>query len=137
LSYNGSGVFQINTSGQPVVTGTIISSSAFNALTTDLATGLSTAITKDGQTTVTANLPMAGYKLTGIGVATTLGDSLSYGRAATISTLTLTTPLAAAQGGTGIVSPGANGNVLMASAGAWISSPQPSGGIVYALIFGL
>jgi len=59
MSYNGSGTFQINTTGQPVVTGTIISSSAFNALTADLATGLSTAITKDGQTTTTARIPFA------------------------------------------------------------------------------
>jgi hypothetical protein len=59
MSYNGSGTFQINTSGQPVVTGTSISSTVFNALTADLATGLSTAITKDGQTTTTARIPFA------------------------------------------------------------------------------
>ena len=59
VSYNGSGTFQINTSGQPVVAGTVISSTAFNALTSDLATGLSTAITKDGQTTTTARIPFA------------------------------------------------------------------------------
>ena len=59
MSYNGSGVFNINTSGQPVVTGTVISSTAFNALTSDLGAGLSTAITKDGQTTATARIPFA------------------------------------------------------------------------------
>jgi hypothetical protein len=59
VSYNGSGTFQINTSGQPVVAGTVISSTAFNALTADLATGLSTAITKDGQTTTTARIIFA------------------------------------------------------------------------------
>lgn len=59
MSYNGSGTFVINTSGQPVVTGTVISSTAFNALTADLGTGLSTAITKDGQTITTAKIPFA------------------------------------------------------------------------------
>ena len=59
MSYNGSGTFQINTTGQPVVAGTVISSTAFNALTADLATGLSTAITKDGQTATTARIPFA------------------------------------------------------------------------------
>jgi hypothetical protein len=59
LSYNGSGTFVINSSGQPVVTGTVISSTAFNALTADLATGLSTAITKDGQTTTTSRILFA------------------------------------------------------------------------------
>jgi hypothetical protein len=88
MSYNGSGVFNINTAGQPVVTGTVISSTAFNALTADLATGLTTALTKDGQTTPTANIPMGGFKITGIAAATTTGDALSYGRAATVSTLT-------------------------------------------------
>jgi len=59
VSYNGSGTFNINSSGQPVVTGTVIASTPFNALTADLGTGLSTAITKDGQTTTTARIPFA------------------------------------------------------------------------------
>ena len=59
MSYNGSGTFNINTTGQPVVAGTVISSSAFNSLTSDLATGLSTAITMDGQTTTTARITFA------------------------------------------------------------------------------
>jgi len=59
MSYNGSGTFSINSAGQPVITGTVISSTAFNALTADLATGLSTAITKDGQTTTTARIIFA------------------------------------------------------------------------------
>lgn len=59
MSYNGSGTFQINSTGQPVVTMTTITSTAFNALTADLGTGLSTAICKDGQTTTTAQIPFA------------------------------------------------------------------------------
>ena len=59
MSYNGSGTFNINSAGQPVVTGTVISSTAFNALTADLGTGLTTAITKDGQTATTARIPFA------------------------------------------------------------------------------
>ena len=59
MSYNGSGTFTINSTGQPVVAGTVITASAFNSLTTDLATGLTTAITKDGQTTTTARITFA------------------------------------------------------------------------------
>lgn len=59
MSYNGSGTFQINSSGQPVVTATTITSTAFNAFTADIGTGLSTAICKDGQTTTTARIPFA------------------------------------------------------------------------------
>ena len=59
MSYNGSGTFNINSTGQPVVAGTTISAATFNALTADLGTGLTTAITKDGQTTTTARITFA------------------------------------------------------------------------------
>jgi hypothetical protein len=75
MSYNGSGTFNVYTPGNPVVTGTTISSTWANNTLSDLATGLSTAITKDGQTTVTANIPFAGYKLTGVGAATDRTDA--------------------------------------------------------------
>ena len=80
MSYNGSGTFLINSAGQPVVAGTVISETVFNALTADLATGLSTAITKDGQTTPTANLPMGGFKLTGLGAGSAAADSARLGQ---------------------------------------------------------
>lgn len=57
MSFNGSGTFVINSAGQPVVAGTTITATAFNALTADLATGLSTAILKDGTQTATAPIP--------------------------------------------------------------------------------
>lgn len=75
MSYNGSGTFQINSSGQPVVAETLIEAATFNAFTADVATGLSNAICKDGQTTVTANIPFGGYKLTGVGAATARTDA--------------------------------------------------------------
>ena len=75
MSYNGSGTFQINTSGQPVVTGTVISSSAFNALTADLANGLSTAITKDGQTATTVRIPFAQGINSSLATDTTSGST--------------------------------------------------------------
>ncbi len=90
MSFNGSGTFQINTTGQPVVTGTVISVTMFNAFTADIATGLTTCLTRDGQSLPTANIPMGGFKLTGVGAATVTGDALSYGRAATVTNLTVT-----------------------------------------------
>lgn len=77
MSFNGSGVFVVNSAGQPVVSNTLITAAAFNAFTADVATGLSTCITKDGQTTVTANIPFSGFKLTGIGAATARTDAAS------------------------------------------------------------
>lgn len=56
MPYNGSGTFSLYTPGNPVVTGTTISSTWWNNTGPDIATGLSTAITKDGQTTATAGI---------------------------------------------------------------------------------
>ena len=80
MSLNGSGVYVVNSAGQPVVANTLITSAAFNAFTADMATAMSTAIMKDGQQTVTANVPFGGFKLTGVGAATARTD------AATIAT---------------------------------------------------
>lgn len=74
------GVFSINSTGQPVVTGTVISSTVFNAFTSDIATGLSTCVLKDGTQTVTANIPMSNFKFTGLAAGTATGDSLRYGQ---------------------------------------------------------
>lgn len=76
---NGSGTYQLP-AGQPVVTGTVISSSTFNTLTTDLANALTQSISKDGQTPATANLPMGGFKLTGLGNGSASTDSITYGQ---------------------------------------------------------
>lgn len=97
MSYNGTGTFNINTAGQPVVSGTTITSTAFNLLTADLATGLTTALTKDGQTTPTANIPMGTFKITGLGAGSAATDAAQYGQlqagATTIATVTGTDTL--------------------------------------------
>ena len=75
MSYNGSGTFVINTAGQPVLTGTTISSTTFNALTSDLATGLTTALTKDGQSTPTADITMGAFKIVSLAAGTVASDA--------------------------------------------------------------
>jgi hypothetical protein len=77
VSYNGSGVFVINSSGQPVVASTLITVAAFNALTADLATGLSTAVLKDGTQTLTADIPFNNKKITGLAAGTARTDGAS------------------------------------------------------------
>ena len=59
MAYNGSGTFNLFTPGNPVVTGTTISSTWANATLSDMATGLTTAVTKDGQTVTTGSIPFA------------------------------------------------------------------------------
>jgi hypothetical protein len=80
MAFNGSGLFVIDSTGQPVSANTLIESADFNALTADLATGLSNCITKDGQQTVTANLPMATYRHTGVGNAVARTDYAAAGQ---------------------------------------------------------
>jgi len=89
MSFNGSGTFVVNSVGQPVSANTLIEAAVFNAFTADIATGLSTAIAKDGQTTVTANLPMAGFKFTGLGAGSANGHSLRYEQLFSTSAITL------------------------------------------------
>lgn len=104
MSYNGSGTFNINSAGQPVVSGTVISSTAFNALTADLGTGLTTALTKDGQTTPTANIPMGTYKITNLGAGTVATDAVRLGQLQNFGINTLIT-VAGTDTITGTVSP--------------------------------
>lgn len=66
---NGAGNYSL-VSGNPVTTGTTISSTTHNNTMSDIATALSDSLAKDGQTTPTANLPMGGYAHTGVGDAT-------------------------------------------------------------------
>ena len=77
MAFNGSGTFILPT-GNPVVSNTLITAATQNTTMTDVANGLSNCVTKDGQTTLTANLPMAGKKLTGLGAGTASGDSVRY-----------------------------------------------------------
>jgi len=150
MSYNGSGTFQINTSGQPVVAGTVISSTAFNALTADLATGLSTAITKDGQTTTTARIPFAaginsslttdststatGSIITagGVGIAKALyvGTTANIAGVATFSAGTAALPAITTTGdtNTGIFFPAAD-TIAFAEGGAEIARFDSSGNL--------
>ena len=75
--FNGSGTFEILAVGLPYNAGTVINQTVANQLNTDLAAGLSTCITKDGQTTVTADIPMNSHKLTGLGGATVSTDAVN------------------------------------------------------------
>lgn len=78
MPFNGSGSFSPYVPGNPAITGTVISSTAYNATQQDIAAGLSNVVTRDGQSPPFSNLPMAGQKLTGLGAGTTNGDSVRF-----------------------------------------------------------
>lgn len=65
MSRDGSGNYSLP-AGNPVGTGTTISSTVHNATMTDVAAAITASIAKDGQTTPSANLPMGGYKHTAV-----------------------------------------------------------------------
>ncbi len=74
IPYNGSGQFSAPSlpgSFNPAISGQEATPADWNILLADLTTnGLSNVICKDGQTTITANIPWAGFRLTGLGAAT-------------------------------------------------------------------
>ena len=69
MSRNGSGTYNLP-AGNPVTTGTTISSTWANNTLSDMATALTQSIAYDGQTTPIANLPMGTYAHTNVGNAT-------------------------------------------------------------------
>lgn len=73
---NGSGTYSLP-AGNPVVTGTVISSTVQNNTTSDIATALTQSLAYDGQTVPIANLPMATYRHTGVGNAVNRTDYAS------------------------------------------------------------
>jgi hypothetical protein len=78
MSRNGSGTYSLP-AGNPVVTGTTISSTWANNTLTDIATALTGSLAADGQTTATGNLKMGANRITG------LADGLASTDAATVN----------------------------------------------------
>ena len=74
---NGSGTYSLP-AGNPVVTATDITVSWGNGTMNDIATALTGSIARDGQSPPTANLPMGGYKLTGLAAGANNGDSVRF-----------------------------------------------------------
>ncbi len=98
MSRNGSGVYEPSATGYPAVASTTIESAKYNAVIADIATALTLSIAANGETTITANIPMSGYKITGLGNATADGEALNRGTALSLFALlsgpTFTGPVA-------------------------------------------
>jgi hypothetical protein len=84
MSRNGSGTYTLP-AGNPVVTGTTISSTWANNTLTDIATALTGSLAADGQTTATGPLNMGTNKITNIGNAVASTDAVAYGQIGTIA----------------------------------------------------
>jgi hypothetical protein len=81
MAFNGSGTFnRIYNWVTDKANGFKITASRMDGEFDGIATGLSQCITKDGQTTITANIPLNNYKLTGAGNGTARTDVINVGQ---------------------------------------------------------
>ena len=81
MPFNGVGVFTgLNPPTYPAVAGTVIDPTYFNNIMADIFGGLTNAVTRNGQSPATANLPMGGFKHTGCADATANDQYATYGQ---------------------------------------------------------
>lgn len=84
MSRNGSGTQTSPGGSFPAVTGTVISSTSFNNIVNDINSEITKSIANDGQTPITANLPMSGFKHTGVAAASGSGQYMEYAQVNTL-----------------------------------------------------
>lgn len=118
MPYNGAGTFtSLGVPTFPAVTGDYILASYFNATMNDVFLGLSTALPRDGQAAMSANLPMGAFKITGLGDGSNPQDAVTFSQVFTSPTFanpTFTgTPVAP--------TPGTNINTTQIPTTAWVN----------------
>ena len=82
MSRNGSGVYNLP-AGNPVATGTAISSTWANTTLSDIATALTGSVAADGQTAMTGPLAMGNNKITEMAAGVASGDAVEYSQFST------------------------------------------------------
>lgn len=81
MPFNGSGGTTQPVGGSfPAVPITLIESAKVNISIADIYAMLSTCVLKDGQQNITQNIPMGGFRLTGLGAASLLTDAPQAGQ---------------------------------------------------------
>lgn len=98
MSRNGSGTYSLPVnSWNPATNGVSATPADWQSLIDDVEAALTQSVSKDGQTTMTGNLPMGGFKLTGLAAGAATGQSLRWeqlfaqGTEADIASATTTT----------------------------------------------
>jgi hypothetical protein len=74
MSRNGNGTYNLP-AGNPVSSGSVISSTWANTTLSDIAVALTGSVAADGQTPITGNLNMAGNKISNLGTGTLATDA--------------------------------------------------------------
>lgn len=79
MARNGSGTYNPPTnSWNPAVNGVSATAVDWQSILNDLSAALTQSVSRDGQASMTGNLPMAGNKLTGLGAGVATGDSVRW-----------------------------------------------------------
>lgn len=87
MSRNGNGTYNLP-AGNPVSSGTVITSAWANSSLSDIAVALTGSIAADGQTPVTGNLNMAGNKVSNLGAGTLATDAANLAQVTTAAAIT-------------------------------------------------
>ena len=139
MSRNGSGSYSPPGASFPAVAGTTILSASYNNVINDVASALTQSISNDGQTIIAADLPMGGFKFTGLAVGASAADSVRYDQLA-VAKKVLTayrssnTILAASDFGTIIVATSTFTQTITAAAtlaaGWWVDYRNDGTGVI-------
>ena len=82
MSRNGSGIYSLP-AGNPVVTGTTISSTWANTTLNDIATALTGSVSSDGQTPMTGPLNLNNNEITNLPAGTVAGNAVEFSQFST------------------------------------------------------
>ena len=91
MPFNGSGTAQgVGRPQYPPASNEIIYAAYFVTIINDILSMLSTCLTRDGQSTLSQNIPANAKKFTGLADGTMAGDSVAWGQSITFGNLTFT-----------------------------------------------
>lgn len=124
LPRDGSGNYSLP---QPAyVNGTTIDATAMNFNLSDIAAALTGSVPRDGEAAPTANVPMGGFKFTGLGAPTAAGQAVVYAQPATLTDLTTTGNTVLGSTAANTLNVGANGLVKDASGNIGFGTVTPN-----------
>lgn len=118
MAWNGTGTYNLPAAYTPEVNGTVVDATRYNGATSDIATGITAALAKNGENSATANLRMGGFKLTGVAAATAAGDAVRFEQAnLLVSDATITLAATTSDIGTS-----ASGTILLNGTGVTVTA---------------